>query len=147
MKHLITKKQAKKISTKITLKLATKCNVLWYKSISTPFILGFYSSQNNQCRIFHVIYTLLFKMDWLKQQQQKPAYFCCMGCFLNHILFLLKWENDLCFSNNFLRLCLSNGFSAFMKTIYFHWTLQDNNWSQKECTMTFIITFKKQIFC
>lgn len=43
--------------------------------------------------------------------------------------------------------CLSNGFSAFMKTIYFHWTLQDKHRSQEECTMTFIITFKKQIFC
>lgn len=44
-------------------------------------------------------------------------------------------------------VCLSNGFSAFMKTIYFHWTLQDKHRSQEECTMTFIITFKKQIFC
>lgn len=41
--------------------------------------------------------------------------------------------------------CLSNGFSAFIKTIYFHWTLQDKHQSQEECTMKFIITLQKQI--
>lgn len=41
--------------------------------------------------------------------------------------------------------CLSNGFSAFIKTIYFHWTLQDKHQSQEECKMKFIITLQKQI--
>lgn len=41
--------------------------------------------------------------------------------------------------------CLSNGFSVFIKTIYFPWTLQDKHQSQEECTMKFIITLQTQI--
>jgi len=114
----------------------------------SPFQLHLFQG-STAVRIINVEFSMRFTHCFLKwiDWNKKCLFLLPRSFSKTHSLSFKVRERPLLQEQFSETVCLSNGFSAFMKTIYFHWTLQDKHRSQEECTMTFIITFKKQIFC